>query len=110
MRRIADRPAVQEQDWQRTAPRRAPGTDQVVRAEHLTAVRDALVVERPANLLVEVRDRDVPQQRRFHGDLSRVATRQPGRHPGRPKSREYQRSGRMRTTTSFVPFGRVLST
>ena len=31
-------------------------------------------------------------------------------HPDRPKSREYQRSGRMRTTTSFVPFGRVFST
>jgi len=33
-----------------------------------------------------------------------------GPHPGRPKSREDHRSGRMRTTISFVPFGRVLST
>ena len=32
------------------------------------------------------------------------------RQPALPKSREYQRSGRMRTTISFVPFGRVLST
>ena len=70
MRRIADRPAIQEQDWQRAAPRRAPGADQVAGAEHLTAMRDALVVERPADLLVEVRERDVPQQRRVHGDLS----------------------------------------
>src|SRR5206468_1927382 len=70
MRRIADRPAVQEQDWQRAAPRRAPGADQVVGAEHPTAMRDALVVEGPADLLVEMRERDVPQQRRVHGDLS----------------------------------------
>src|SRR2546427_12666463 len=69
MRRIAERAVVQEQDWQRAAPRRAPGADQVVGAEHLTAMRDALVVERPADLLVEVRERDVPQQRRVHGGL-----------------------------------------
>ncbi len=49
--RIADRPAVQEQDGQRAAPCRAPSADQVVGAEHLTVVRDALVVERPADLL-----------------------------------------------------------
>ena len=66
-RRIADRPAVEEQDRQRAAPRRAPGADQVVGAEHPPAVRDALVVERPADLLAEVRERDVPQQRRVHG-------------------------------------------
>src|SRR2546427_8065214 len=70
MRRIAERAVVQEQDWQRAAPRRAPGADQVVGAEHLTAMRDALVVERPADLLVEMRERDVPQQRRVHGGLS----------------------------------------
>jgi hypothetical protein len=66
-RRIADRPSLQEQDRQRTAPRRAPGADQVVGAKYATAVRDPLVVERPADLLAEMRERDVPQQRRVHG-------------------------------------------
>ena len=50
--RIADRPAIQEQDRQDAMPRRASGADQVVGAEHLTAVRKALVVQRPADLLV----------------------------------------------------------
>ena len=75
--RIADRLAVQEQDGQGTAPRRAPGADQVVRAEHLTVVRDVLVVECPAGLLAEVRERDVPQQGRVHGIAADV-TRQLG--------------------------------
>jgi hypothetical protein len=55
LRRIADRPAVQEQDRQRATPRRAPGANQVVRAEHLTTVRDALVIQRPADLLGSAR-------------------------------------------------------
>ena len=62
-------PAVQEQYGQGTAPRRAPGADQVVRAEHLTVVRDALVVECPAGLFAVVRERDVPQQGRVHGTV-----------------------------------------
>ena len=64
--RIGDRPALQEQDRQFALPGRAPGADQVVRAEHLAAVSDALVIERPAHLLVVVRQRDVPQQRSVH--------------------------------------------
>lgn len=68
--RIADCLTVQEQNGQRAAPRRAPGADQVVRAEYLTVVCDALVVECPAGLLAEVRERDMPKQSRFHsGDL-----------------------------------------
>ena len=63
MGRIADRAAVEEQNRQRAVPRRTPGADQVVRAEHFAAVRDALVVERPTHLLAEMRERDVPQQR-----------------------------------------------
>ena len=37
-----------------------------LRAEHLTVVRDVLVVECPAGLLAVVRERDVPQQGRVH--------------------------------------------
>jgi len=75
--RIADRPAVQEQDGQRTVPRRTPRTDQIVGAKHLTVVRDTLAVERRAGLLAVVRERDVPQQGRVHrasGSLSRAST------------------------------------
>ena len=66
-RGIGDGPAVEPQDGQLALARRAPGADQVVGAEHAAAVRDALVVERPAHLFVEVRERDVPQQRSVHG-------------------------------------------
>ena len=69
-RGIGDGPAVEPQDGQLALARRAPGADQVVGAEHSTAVRDALVVERPAHFFVVVRERNVPQQRSLHGGRS----------------------------------------
>jgi len=54
-RGISDGPAVEPENGQLALPRRAPRADQVVGAEHLAAMRDALVVERPADLLVEMR-------------------------------------------------------
>src|SRR5260370_1858108 len=47
-----------------------------VNAEHLTVVRDALVVERPAGLLVVVRERAVPQQTRAHHALNPLGSTQ----------------------------------
>jgi hypothetical protein len=54
MRRIADRLTVEEEDRQGAATSGSPGSNQIVGAEHPAVVRDALVIERPADLLAEV--------------------------------------------------------
>ena len=60
---IGDGTAVEPQNGQLTLACRAPGVDQVGGTEHAAPVRDAFVVERPADLFAKVRERDVPQQR-----------------------------------------------
>jgi hypothetical protein len=62
-RRVTDRLSIQKKDWQRPMSRRAPGFEQVVAAGAFAPVRNVLEVQRPAHLLTEMREGDVPQQR-----------------------------------------------
>ena len=63
-RRVADRAAVEKQDRQRGCPRPERRRGRYVAPERAADVRDPLLVERPAHLLVEVRNRQVPEDGR----------------------------------------------
>src|SRR5262249_55414626 len=66
-RRVVDRLAVEHQDGQRLLPRHPEHARDVEAGQERAAhVRDALPVERPARLLVEVREAKLPEDGRRH--------------------------------------------
>jgi hypothetical protein len=73
-RRIADRFAVELEQRERPAAAEPPRPQRVQPGRRRAkAVSDALEVERPAGLLVVVREGDVPEHRRGHRASDRIA-------------------------------------
>lgn len=60
-RRVADRLPLEKENRQCRAPGRPERSRQVVEEEGFPDVRDPLEIQRPANLLVEVRDGEMPE-------------------------------------------------